>query len=155
MPKVTRRGHAAFGNSHDLRHRATAIPDEDPPTVEQTRREIWDALAKMHETSERPTPEQIARMKAGVRQAVSDGKGMGSNFPEPVVYYMRVGNRIKIGYSQNLASRMVNLAAEELLGYEPGDVKLERHRHRQFAAYRIMREWFADCPVIRDHIATL
>lgn len=123
--------------------------------AEQTRQMIWDLAERMHQTGERPTPEQMARMEAGVREEVATGKGMNWHCPNPVVYYMRVGNRIKIGYSQNLAGRMVNLAAEELLGYESGDQKLERHRHRQFKAYHVHREWFEDCPAIRDHIATI
>lgn len=155
MPHVTRRGHGAFGNSYDLAQRATHLPEDEPPTVKQTRRMISELALRMHETGERPTPEQMARMEAGLRQARADVKVPPQHVPHSVVYYMRVGNRIKIGYTQNLEGRMRGLAPEELLGYERGDTTLEHLRHRQFNAHHVAREWFEDCPAIRAHIAKI
>jgi hypothetical protein len=74
-----------------------------------------------------------------------------------VVYYVRVGNRIKIGYTTHLKQRLASIGPEEVLATEPGGFKLEQHRHAQFAEYRVMknREWFVDCPAIREHIETI
>jgi hypothetical protein len=68
------------------------------------------------------------------------------------VYYVRVGDRIKIGFSAHLDARLRSLPVEEVLGWESGDRGLEAHRHRQFAVHRTAREWFTDCPEIRAHI---
>ena len=59
-----------------------------------------------------------------------------------VVYYMRVGNRVKIGYTRNLLARIEALCPEEVLATEPGGRRIEAQRHRQFAGLRTEREWF-------------
>lgn len=59
-----------------------------------------------------------------------------------VVYYMRVGNRCKIGMTRNLPRRLHALTPEELLGTEPGGRQVEARRHEQFAALRTNNEWF-------------
>lgn len=156
MPHVTRCVHAAFGNSYDMSQRGPATDTEDVPSYEQTRREITAAFLRMAETGERPDPAQMARLEAGLREGTATGEAQQPALPpEPVVYYFRVGNRIKIGYTQSLHHRVRSLMPEEVIGWESGNVALERRRHRQFAAYRVTREWFEDCEAIRDHIATL
>lgn len=72
-----------------------------------------------------------------------------------VVYFVRLGNRIKIGWSTNLAQRLSNLQPEEVLAVIPGDTTLERELHRRFAKHRVVGEWFEDCPSIRAYIAGL
>lgn len=59
-----------------------------------------------------------------------------------VVYYMRIGNRVKIGWSANLKLRLDTIQPEELLTIERGGRTLEQARHAQFAALRTMGEWF-------------
>lgn len=157
MAKSTRPTFASFtGNGYDLAKRETATPEDDVPSYEQTRLDITAAFLRMAETGERPDPGQFARMEAGLREGVATGKGAQPKLPpEPVVYYFRVGNRIKIGRTGNLQGRIKDLAPEEVLGWETGDSETERMRHRQFASYRTNREWFEDCTAIREHIATL
>lgn len=77
--------------------------------------------------------------------------------PASRVYYVLVGEHIKIGYTQNISVRLTSYPPNsELLGVELGDKDVERQRHDQFHAYLAYgREWFADCQEIRDHIATL
>ena len=72
-----------------------------------------------------------------------------------VVYYMRIGNRVKIGTSTNLRDRLEAINPEELLALEAGDARLERRRHRQFAALRTHGEWFRLEGALRDHIEAL
>jgi hypothetical protein len=60
----------------------------------------------------------------------------------PVVYYARIGNRVKIGTTTALAARMATINPEELLAVESGGVDLERRRHGQFADLRTHGEWF-------------
>lgn len=74
---------------------------------------------------------------------------------QPVVYYMRVGNRVKIGFTTNLTARIAQVMPEEVLTTEPGGRLLEDVRHRQFADLRVAREWFRlEGPLI-GHIACL
>lgn len=72
-----------------------------------------------------------------------------------VVYYMRVGERVKIGYTTNLTKRIAAVMPEELLATEPGGRLLEETRHRQFAELRTTREWFRNDELLREHIAGL
>lgn len=61
---------------------------------------------------------------------------------QSVVYYMRLGNRAKIGTSKNLRKRIAGIQPEDCMGYEPGDRRVELKRHRQFAHLRVSGEWF-------------
>lgn len=60
-----------------------------------------------------------------------------------VVYYIRYGDRIKIGTSANPRRRLASLPHDEVLAFERGGRALEQRRHAQFAEHRIPRtEWF-------------
>lgn len=74
---------------------------------------------------------------------------------ESVVYYMRVGNRVKIGYTTNMKFRLAAVMPEELLATEPGGAMLEDVRHRQFADLRTSREWFKLEGRLAEHITKL
>jgi hypothetical protein len=71
---------------------------------------------------------------------------------EGFVYYLMVGERLKIGYSVDVKRRMrAYPPGSELLAVEPGDRDLETQRHRQFAGSRTDgREWFRPTPDILD-----
>lgn len=74
---------------------------------------------------------------------------------ESVVYYIRFGDRVKIGITENLVMRLGNLPHDEVLATEPGGRDIETERHRQFDALRIRGEWFrAESPLL-EHIAAL
>lgn len=72
-----------------------------------------------------------------------------------LVYYLRVGDKVKIGYTSDLRQRMNSYPPDsELLAVEPGDLLLERARHAQFARHlRIGREWFEPASEIMAHVA--
>jgi excisionase family DNA binding protein len=72
-----------------------------------------------------------------------------------VVYYIRFGDRIKIGTTVNLVSRLGNLPHDQLLATEPGGVNLEGLRHAQFAEHRIRGEWFRPAPELLAHIGSV
>lgn len=78
----------------------------------------------------------------------------GLNAGGPVVYYVRKGRRIKIGFSANLPVRLAKLGGE-LLACEPGGLALERRRQAQFADARIAGEWFRPTPRLLAYIAWL
>lgn len=86
------------------------------------------------------------------RESVRQGNGEGS-----LVYYARIGDYIKIGFSTRLKNRLKSLRADELLAIEPGGLEVERERHHQFADERIdmKRENFRPSPTLEAHVAAL
>jgi hypothetical protein len=75
--------------------------------------------------------------------------------PSDVVYYMRLGNRIKIGCTSNLTERLSAINPEELMVTEPGHRQLEFERHCQFRELRTHGEWFRFEEPLVSHIAGL
>jgi hypothetical protein len=75
----------------------------------------------------------------------------------PVVYYVRFGERVKIGTTTDLEKRLSALPYDELLATEPGHYDVERERHQQFRRSRIYanREWFHLTDEVQAHIASL
>lgn len=82
--------------------------------------------------------------------------------PDSVVYYLRFdGDIVKIGTTGNLESRMAAMyrRPQDLLAIEPGDHRLEKMRHQQFAAdqadWEGSREMFHLTPALRSHLEML
>ena len=63
-----------------------------------------------------------------------------------VVYFIRTGQRIKIGYSTKLEQRLAQYPPDvEVLYLVKGDRERERYEHQRFGAYLADgREWFHD-----------
>ncbi|MBW1639251.1 GIY-YIG nuclease family protein [Microbacterium resistens] len=74
-----------------------------------------------------------------------------------VVYYLRFGDRIKIGVTTSPAERFAAIPHDEVLAWEPGDAQTERARHRDFADARVdgHREWFHCTPALLAHVSVL
>ena len=70
------------------------------------------------------------------------------------VYFIKFGDRIKIGYSRDWRRRVSQLPHDEVLGVMQGGMSHEQNLHAQFSRYRITGEWFEDCEKIRDYIAS-
>ena len=87
------------------------------------------------------------------------GDVLDDGLPPPhvdIVYYLRFGDRIKIGTTANPRQRLARLWHDEVLAFEKGDRLLEHRRHREFAAARLGRsEWFASSPDLEEHIGAL
>jgi hypothetical protein len=92
-------------------------------------------------------------MVDGVRQERHDRV----NSPSHRVYYVRVGDRIKIGMTANLRQRISSYPpSSELLATEIGGEALESRRLVQFNHLLADRkEWFHPGPDLLDHIAVL
>lgn len=76
---------------------------------------------------------------------------------EGFVYYLKVGDRLKIGYSVDVKRRMrAYPPGSQLLAVEPGDRDLERQRHHQFAGSLMDgREWFRPTPDLIELVQEL
>lgn len=72
---------------------------------------------------------------------------------QSVVYYVRIGETIKIGTTTNMKARMGGLMVDEVLATEPGDRQLEAMRHKQFRHLRIRGERFRPEPDLLSHVA--
>lgn len=114
-----------------------------------------------NETATRGIPESaikkiLIRRDEEARRARAEGKlrrGPGKNAPG-WVYYARVGDLIKIGYTMGLAERMAEYPPNtELLAAHPGTRGLESEMHVRFRELRARgREWFHPGPVLEAHI---
>lgn len=115
-----------------------------------------DTIRKCHVPQPAPHPVQLPPTRDAAMSRWRS-RGRFSQVPDvgSVVYYMRIGNRVKIGTSTNLRDRLEAINPEELLALEAGDARLERRRHRQFAALRTHGEWFRLEGALRDHIEAL
>lgn len=71
-----------------------------------------------------------------------------------LIYYLRVGDKIKIGFTTDLEQRLRAYPPfAVLLATHPGTVKLEGQMHAKFCAHLIGgREWFAVSDQIMQHI---
>jgi len=74
---------------------------------------------------------------------------------QPVVYYLRFADRIKIGTTICLPSRLADVPHDEVLATEPGGAELEEERKMQFAEHRVTGEWFRMAPALMRHIEKL
>jgi hypothetical protein len=115
-----------------------------------------------------PTPCRLCGSRVGVRFpsawvcAVCEwphGDIVDDELPPPrvdVVYYLRYGERLKIGTSSNPRQRLAAIWHDELLAFERGDRRLEQRRHEQFALERFDRtEWFRLSSRLLAHVDTV
>lgn len=74
-----------------------------------------------------------------------------------VVYYMKFGDRVKIGYTSDLRARALAVPHDEVLAAEPGGFDTERQRHREFANVKIpsFKEWFRHEGDLVSHTARM
>lgn len=71
-----------------------------------------------------------------------------------VIYYVRSGGHIKIGWTTDLHKRMRTYPPDSvLLAHHPGTRKDEHQVHTRFAVHRTHgREWYALVPPLLEHI---
>jgi hypothetical protein len=100
----------------------------------------------------RPLPEPLQKAKAvSVRGVVPEAH-------EDVVYFLRNGNRIKIGWSSSLATRLraLCLPRDSAVLLLSGGVSLEGRLHKHFSAYRVPgTEWFSAHPELTSFIEAM
>lgn len=110
---------------------------------ERATRAYWEyeeELAREHNQAQR------SRREMAIEKARSEGR--------VVVYYIRIGDYIKIGTTTNLRMRMSILQPDEVLATEPGYTEVESMRHQQFRHLRIRpkSERFHPAQELLEHI---
>lgn len=115
-------------------------PEEDVWAIRAARLQEGRA-ARLHQQEARR--EALEHSLAGLTRieysAVPEGRH------EPVVYFLRNGDRVKIGTSTNLRQRVENLSLrrQDLILVVEGDRSTERGFHDQFVKQRVgFTEWF-------------
>src|SRR5207302_519728 len=78
---------------------------------------------------------------------------------EPVVYFPRNGNRVKIGWTTNLRGRVsslsLSLPMSAVLATVPGGPAEETDIHGRFASAHIGGKWFEFTPDLEAFVGTL
>jgi len=78
-----------------------------------------------------------------------------TGFPhDPVVYFLRIGNSVKIGTSTNLRLRLTSLSLlpKNIVLLVPGGLETERLLHRKFKAQHIQGEWFTHSGELQEFL---
>lgn len=119
---------------------------------------IWQQMARFARTPE--MIEAVADVQRGVaeRDARLHEERKASrlaNVAHGDIYFVRVGNLIKVGWTRDLWSRLKAYGASaELLVSYPGSRDDETNLHRQLSPARAKgREWYTDGPIVAKFIA--
>jgi hypothetical protein len=112
-------------------------------------REVYEFAADM--VSERwdgAVREYVADLHATFRPPPSVKQPKAGN-----VYFLRFGNRIKVGYTTDPTRRFLELPHDEVIGVIPGTRDDETAWHRLLGDYRTVGEWFRAEPEVLDMIS--
>ncbi len=101
-----------------------------------------------------------AAEKARAEQQAAERRAERERTAVHVVYYIRTApDRVKIGYTGNLARRLREHRSDDtyLLALEPGDRALESQRHNELRKWRVTRnrEDYAEGPEVTARIASV
>lgn len=100
-----------------------------------------------------PAPEgKVSPMRKRVAEAL-DGFRQAKDPGHPgFVYFVRFDSMVKIGYSRHPRQRLQNVPHEEVLRIVEGSMADEKRAHLICAKWRVVGEWFRDCPEFRAAI---
>lgn len=109
--------------------------------------------AKVHLAVEEVKPPSKSALKARHQRDPERKLVLG------VVYFARVGDYIKIGFSTNIKSRLAALRGEygsaELLAQYSGTTRDERAAQMRFGEYYVERELFTPGPRLMEYLESL
>lgn len=151
--------------------RSRFLPAEDQAVIDAIQDRQAQQAAAAYDASEKEQRRQrLSAIVSGLGYQITDAEtptaepantnhvcwAVPSGKHAPLVYFIRNGNRIKIGTSTELKRRIRTLAlrAENVALLLDGDRRIERQLHNQFADLRIGdTEWFAYEAPLTDYIA--
>lgn len=88
------------------------------------------------------------RFEQGIQEAAAKRTPVNTS----VVYFVRFGDLIKIGFTTSMTTRMAAIQPDEILLTLPGGRPHERALHEVFKEHRVRGEWFRACQEILDFI---
>ncbi|MDT0302918.1 GIY-YIG nuclease family protein [Streptomonospora wellingtoniae] len=113
-------------------------------------------LRKQHRAAEaRDRKKRDQKMRAENPAAAKMLDDFFEDLQRGYIYYLQIGDYLKIGYTQSLHERLRSYPPNaELLAVNRGTEDDEKKVHEKFAAYcESGREWYRDVEEIRKHIA--
>lgn len=117
--------------------------------------DLWIAYENAHQNREQITDYRLNRTLEERRRHHREAELAESRLVAPGwVYYLRIGDQIKIGFSTDVKQRVRQYPPEAtLLAVHPGTLTLEAEMHQRFAAARAAgREWFHPHNDLMEHI---
>ena len=147
------------------------LPDEDQAVIDAIlSREAAQRAATFDASEREKRRERLTAIVGSLGYSLADTpapRGKQADAPaikwpipsgkhKPLVYFIRNGNRLKIGTTVELKRRIRTLAlrAENVALLVDGDQRREREFHKQFAEHRIGNtEWFAYESPLTDYVA--
>ncbi|MEY9995880.1 hypothetical protein ABIE67_007912 [Streptomyces sp. V4I8] len=128
---------ASTGLRPSVEDRVSAIDQDDPAFMF-----VAAELQRVRRTGEELTPDLIstavsAGRKKHAQYVQDEADSRPGRIPESIVYYVRRGPLVKIGYTAQPHQRFRDLLPDEILAWEPGGKAEEARRHRQFRELRI------------------
>lgn len=119
---------------------------------------VWSIVDEQVRESQLTRDDLIGRQRKlqAEKDAELEARVARSN-EQGTVYYLRVGEHIKIGFAGNLHQRLTAYPpGTELLAVEEGSLKVEAQRHKEFADFLAAgREWFDPGERLMSHIGVL
>jgi T5orf172 domain. len=91
--------------------------------------DCWDDMIASRQNPDSPR-QQVIRQRHEAKQRVDS------------VYIVKLGDRVKIGFTTNMHQRMRDVPHEEILAVVPGTMQDEARCHAAFAHLRVAGEWF-------------
>lgn len=122
----------------------------DAPLCDRHVLHVWAQVQEQHEATVARSQVRLEDdRKAATREERMTAPG--------TIYYLRVGDHIKVGYASALESRLAAYPpTAELLATHPGTLRDEQRLHKRFAHYRAAgREWYEPHATLMQHIATV
>jgi hypothetical protein len=112
---------------------------------------VWAACRDAAELAENHEPTVATRMDGTVKTV-----------PQPVsklgwIYFLKVDDAIKVGYTKNLAQRQGQYPPNAFLIWAHRGTKADEKVHHSLLHLHLKhgREWFTDCDEVHDYIKTL
>jgi hypothetical protein len=135
---------------------ADSLPDAPFPICKRHAIELFRWMQDMVTEVQTNHRQHLAIHEAAVDQVVAANHAR-LNTRQHQIYYVRVGDRIKIGMTSQLTKRLAAYPpGSELLATEPGGEDVETERLRQFRHLLADRkEWFHPGEDLLAHIASL
>lgn len=96
---------------------------------------------------------ELRRWRDEHEASVAPGKAMGGK--PGWVYFFRDGDRCKIGWTQDPATRAKALGHGLMIAMMPGYMADEKALHRRFDLLRLDGEWFAYTPALANYVSQI
>lgn len=109
---------------------------------------LWHGVGAPNEQELEQIRQQAHRLSVDLREWLLGRRKTPHRGKRGTIYFIRAGERVKIGFTQNMDRRLSQLQLFfperlEVVLTLPGSILMEHELHRRFAAHELEREWFA------------